>query len=79
MDACIPENPTTQCHRCLRQRPTNGVQSVKRDGRISPPVVIDASTVLVDGRCQFRVDSESLGQAELGADARPFLREKSVA
>lgn len=70
MDACIPERPTTQCHRCLRRRPDHAVLPVVRHGvRALHQVVIDASTVLVDGRCVFRVDAESLGMVAVGEES----------
>ncbi len=78
MDICVPETPLTQCHRCLRRRPAHAVQPIKRDGLRSPPAVIDASTVLIDGRCQFRVDCASLGQAALEVGAPLSLRETNA-
>ncbi len=76
MDACIPEKPLTQCHRCLRRHSATELTTAKPNRELGlRAVVIDGSAALIDGRCQFKVDCVSLGQAELGGDARPFLRE----
>jgi hypothetical protein len=68
MDLCIPETPLTQCHFCMRRRAAGQFSEDRRT------VVIDASTVLVKGRCQFRVDRATLGQAALEVGAEPASR-----
>ena len=61
MDACIPENPTTQCHRCLRRHSaTELTTSVSNQGLGLRAIVIDGSSVLIKGRCQFRVERDTL-------------------